>query len=40
LDYAQHGLGSNSCGPKPWEQYWLKTEEFKFSVRLRAYLAI
>ncbi|MCX6345988.1 MAG: DUF4981 domain-containing protein [Armatimonadetes bacterium] len=40
LDYAQHGLGSNACGPKPWDQYLFKTEEFRFSVRLRAYLAI
>lgn len=34
LDHRQHGLGSNSCGPMPWKQYWLKTEPFEFSVRL------
>lgn len=39
LDYAQHGLGSNSCGPKPWEQYWLRTAEFRFEVLLRPFSA-
>ena len=39
LDHAQNGLGSSSCGPKPWEQYQLKTAEFRFSVMLRPYSA-
>lgn len=34
LDLAQHGLGSNSCGPVPLEKYWLKPARFEFSVRL------
>jgi beta-galactosidase/beta-glucuronidase len=35
LDHKQHGLGSHSCGPLPWEQYWLRNEEFRFSVLLK-----
>jgi beta-galactosidase/evolved beta-galactosidase subunit alpha len=34
LDYRQNGIGSCSCGPRPWPQYWLKPEEFRFAVRL------
>lgn len=34
LDYRQNGIGSNSCGPRPLPQYWLKPEEFRFAVRL------
>jgi len=34
LDYAQHCIGSASCGPGPLEQYWLKPEEFTFKLRL------
>lgn len=37
LDYAQNGLGTASCGPGPWEKYLLKTEEFRFCVRLRPF---
>lgn len=34
IDYEQNGLGSNSCGPKPAEQYTLKPKEFNFQVVL------
>jgi beta-galactosidase/beta-glucuronidase len=34
LDYRHNGIGSASCGPRPWEQYLLKVEEFRFGVRL------
>jgi beta-galactosidase/beta-glucuronidase len=34
LDYRQHGLGSATCGPGPWEQYVLAPAEMSFSVRL------
>jgi len=35
LDYRHGGLGSNSCGPRPLEQYLLKVEEdITFSLRL------
>ena len=34
LDYRHHGIGTASCGPKPWEQYWLRPGEFRFAVRL------
>ncbi len=34
LDHAQCGLGSNSCGPGPLQQYLLMPEETTFSVRL------
>lgn len=37
LDYAQHGIGSASCGPAVFEQYWLKPQEFDFSVLLRPF---
>lgn len=37
LDYAQHGLGSNSCGPGPLPQYELLTQEFQFQVRLKLF---
>lgn len=35
LDHAQHGLGSASCGPRPWPQYQLKVAPFRFSILLR-----
>jgi beta-galactosidase/evolved beta-galactosidase subunit alpha len=35
LDYAQHGLGSGSCGPGPLPQYELLTQEFAFQVQLK-----
>ena len=31
LDYAQNGIGSNSCGPELSEQYRLDAEEFDFA---------
>ena len=34
LDYAQTGLGSNSCGPRPLPQYELKPQAFQFSLQL------
>lgn len=34
LDYAQNALGSASCGPRPWAKYVLKSEEFRFVLRL------
>jgi len=37
LDHAHHGLGSNSCGPGPLEQYLLKPVEARFAVRLRPF---
>lgn len=37
LDYRHDGIGSASCGPRPWEQYLLKPEEFSFSVLLRPF---
>ncbi len=35
LDAQQNGLGSNSCGPEPLEQYLLHPVEMEFSIRLR-----
>ncbi|SER90590.1 evolved beta-galactosidase subunit alpha [Gracilibacillus ureilyticus] len=37
LDYKQHGIGSASCGPDVLEKYQLKTEDFRFSIRLVPY---
>lgn len=37
LDYAQNGIGSNSCGPELAEQYRLDSKEFEFSIRLIPY---
>ncbi|KAH7119223.1 putative beta-galactosidase [Dactylonectria macrodidyma] len=34
LDYAQHGLGTGSCGPPPFEPYRLEVGPFEFSTRL------
>ena len=34
LDYAQTGLGSNSCGPRALEPYELQPQPFRFSLRL------
>jgi beta-galactosidase len=34
LDWAHHGIGSGSCGPRPEEQYRLKVEEFEYEVLL------
>ncbi|KAF7522481.1 hypothetical protein PCG10_007396 [Penicillium crustosum] len=35
LDYVQHGLGSGSCGPPPFEPYCLTTEPFEFTMSLQ-----
>jgi hypothetical protein len=37
LDYAQCGLGSQSCGPGPLEKYLLKPQPISFTVRLRPF---
>ncbi|MBR6626588.1 MAG: DUF4981 domain-containing protein [Lachnospiraceae bacterium] len=34
LDYAHHGIGSNSCGPGPAEEYQFKEESFTFELTL------
>ncbi|KAF5265230.1 hypothetical protein FOXYS1_3961 [Fusarium oxysporum] len=34
LDYMQHGIGSGSCGPPPFESYRLEAEKFEFLVEL------
>ncbi|MCX7914721.1 MAG: DUF4981 domain-containing protein [Verrucomicrobiae bacterium] len=34
LDHAHYGLGSNSCGPEPWEWYRLRTQPWRFTVTL------
>ncbi len=35
IDYRQDGIGSNSCGPEPEEQYQFLEERFSFSFGLR-----
>ena len=37
LDYAQNGIGSNSCGPEVLERYRLGEEEFLFALKLVFY---
>lgn len=40
LDYAQHGIGSASCGPnQPLPQYELEAKEFHFKTRLKPFHA-
>lgn len=34
LDYAQNGIGSNSCGPKPKQEYELSEKEITFAIGL------
>lgn len=34
LDYAQNGIGSNSCGPRLLEKYRLDEEAFFFAIKL------
>lgn len=34
LDYAQNGIGSNSCGPELRKEYWLNEERFVFEMKL------
>ncbi len=37
LDYAQSGVGSNSCGPELSEKYRLDSKEFEFGIKLIPY---
>ncbi len=37
IDYAMRGLGSNSCGPPPEEQYELRPHEFVFTLHLKPF---
>ncbi|MGN0466837.1 MAG: glycoside hydrolase family 2 TIM barrel-domain containing protein [Lachnospiraceae bacterium] len=37
LDYAQSGIGSNSCGPELLEKYRLDCKEFEFEIKLITY---
>lgn len=37
LDYAQNGIGSNSCGPELSEKYRLDQKEFEFKIKLIPY---
>jgi beta-galactosidase/evolved beta-galactosidase subunit alpha len=39
LDYRHNGIGTASCGPRPWAQYILKPEEFRFGVVLQPFSA-
>jgi hypothetical protein len=34
LDWAQHGLGSGSCGPDTWPEYRLEPQLFHLSFRV------
>lgn len=34
VDYAQNGIGSNSCGPAVLNQYQLSEEQFRFRLKL------
>lgn len=34
LDYAQNGIGSNSCGPELLEKYRLDKKNFKFEMKM------
>ncbi|GCE45351.1 beta-galactosidase/evolved beta-galactosidase subunit alpha [Thermosporothrix hazakensis] len=37
LDYAQHGIGSASCGPEAWPQYRLHLKDFAFQIHLKPF---
>ena len=37
VDYAQNGIGSNSCGPDLLEKYRLDSTEFEFRIKLIPY---
>ncbi len=37
IDYAQDGLGSNSCGPRPLEEYKLYPRECEFSYIIKPF---
>ncbi len=34
LDHQHHGIGSGSCGPKPWPQHCLVPGEFRFGMTM------
>lgn len=34
IDYAQNGIGSNSCGPKVMDQYKFNDDEFIFDIKV------
>jgi beta-galactosidase len=34
IDYAQNGVGSNSCGPKLRDPYRFKEQRFLFKVKM------
>ena len=38
LDYAQNGIGSNSCGPRLLDKYRFDEKEFEFNIMLKPYL--
>ena len=38
LDYAQNGIGSNSCGPVLSDPYRFNDVEFRFSIKLIPYV--
>ena len=38
LDYAQSGVGSNSCGPELLKQYRLDEKEFEFCIRIAPFI--
>ena len=40
LDYAQNGIGSNSCGPELSEKYRLDPKKFEFKLTLIPYKRI
>lgn len=37
LDSAQHGLGSNSCGPEPLDEYWLPPLPAALKITIRPF---
>lgn len=37
IDYIQHGIGSNSCGPAPLKEHSLKPHDFNFSIKIKPY---
>ena len=40
IDYKQCGLGSNSCGPIPLEQYRLYPTEVNYSFKIMPYIKL
>lgn len=37
IDYMQHGIGSNSCGPVPLKEHSLKPHDFNFEIKIKPY---